>query len=76
MQPTDCHSSRVMTDLYFWLPSERRAYIHAEIGLSRCIRFSEFYYCCRSSLLPQLACSIHATWSIDFSRSLYIAIHI
>ena len=22
MQPTDCHSSRVMTDLYFWLPSE------------------------------------------------------
>ena len=27
--------------------------------------------CCSLSLLSQLACSIHATWCIDFSRSLH-----
>ena len=43
-----------------------------EIGLSRCTRFGEIYYCCCLSHLPQLACSIHATWCIDLSRSLYI----
>ena len=32
-----------------------------EIGKSRCTRFGEFYYCRCLSLLPQLACSIHAT---------------
>ena len=35
-------------------------------------RFGEFYYCRCLSLLPKLACSIHATWCIDFSRSLYM----
>ena len=28
--------------------------------------------CCCLSLLPQLACSIHPTWCIEFSRSLYV----
>ena len=28
-------------------------------------------FCSCLQLLPQLACSIHATWSIDFSRSPY-----
>lgn len=30
------------------------------------------FYCCSLSLLPQLAYSIHATWCIDYSRSLYL----
>ena len=34
-------------------------------------RFGEFYYNCCLSILPQLACGIHATWTTDFSRSLY-----
>ena len=44
---------------------------YTEISLSWCTRFGEFYYCCCLSLLPQLACSIHAIWSIDFSWALY-----
>ena len=48
-----------------------RRIVRGEIGLSRCTRFGEFYNCCILSLVPQLACSIHATWCIDFSRSLY-----
>ena len=44
-----------------------------EIGKSRCTRFGEIYCCCSLSLLPQLAYSIHATWCIDFSQSLYRA---
>ena len=41
-----------------------------EISLSRCSRFGESYCGCCLSLLPKLACSIHATWCIDSSRSL------
>ena len=33
--------------------------------------FGEFYYNSCLSLLLQLACSIHTTWCIDLSRSLY-----
>ena len=40
-----------------------------EIGSSRCSRVGSFCSFCGLSLLIQLACSIHATWNIDFSRS-------
>ena len=33
--------------------------------------FGEFCYCCCLPLLPELACSIHATWLKPFSRPLY-----
>ena len=41
-----------------------------EVGLGWFTRFGEFLYCCCFPPLPQLACSIHTTWSIDSSRSL------
>ena len=34
-------------------------------------RFSEFCYCCCVPLLPQLACSILATWERPYSEALY-----
>ena len=36
--------------------------------------FGEFYYNSCLSLLLQLVCSIHTTWCIDLSRSLYFYI--
>ena len=39
-----------------------------EIGWSQWPRFGEFYCCWSLSLLPQLACSIHATWCIDLAN--------
>ena len=34
-------------------------------------RFGEFCFCCYLPLLPQLACSILATWGPQFCRPLY-----
>ena len=41
-----------------------------QIDSSRDFTFGELYSCCCLPFLPQLACSIHATWCIKFSRSL------
>ena len=36
-------------------------------------RFREFFSCHFLPLLPGLACSVHATWGLSFSRALYSA---
>ena len=46
-------------------------YMYRHRLLSRSTRFGEFHYCCCLSHLLKIACNYHATWCIDFSRSLH-----
>ena len=56
---------------FFW---KSQYFLTVLVFYERCIWlpvFGQFCFCCCWSLLLQLACSIHATWSIDFCWCLY-----
>ena len=64
-----------------WIAQAKRTDLHnrivqrsAKVGAPGLVNST--YYCCCLSLLLQLACSIHATWCIDFSRILYSTLRV